>query len=710
MNIAGFVAAAEQYPPPTTADGARVVFSYGTAGFRTKGDVLASTVFRCGALAAARSHVTGRATGIVITASHNPEPDNGVKLVDCTGGMLPVAWEAHAEALANADGPDAVASVLERVVAAADPAENLHPPPPPGVAPHPAPPHVFLARDTRPTGPSLAAAAKAGAEAIGAVVTDCGLCTTPQLHWIVRASHRGDPHAEADYFARLAGGFAALVGNRTDDRARPSSDIHVDCANGVGASKLAALAAAAGDALPLRLRNVEGAPGSLNNRVGADHVQKEKSIPAEGGFETLPPGAKCVSVDGDADRLVYFTPGASGSALLFDGDKIAALVATHLADLLARCGDALAPPLRVGVVQTAYANGASTAYVAETLGLETACTPTGVKHLHPEAERFDVGVYFEANGHGTAVFSDDALCRVREAAAKTNARAKEGETNAADAAAAGRARRVDESHQPGGGRRAAGHPRRRSRASRQGMGPRAVERDVHGPSLQTSQGDGGGSIGDFHDGRGATSDDAGGVATRRGRRGGRRGTEGEGVREAERNGRRRAGVRGGRDGGDDGGAGTERREGGVRTRGRDGGEAVSILVPPKRSARENPTSGSRGDSCDIILFLVLGSVVSEFRSSVTARAGPEGKAFCTTRDRARRLRLNVRNTSVRLVERLRTVGGCARESRHLCGRVDPRILARVSEGGNNCGRTRGSRWCRSSPPPRTSRPASSTTS
>ena len=436
MNIAGFVAAAEQYPPPTTADGARVVFSYGTAGFRTKGDVLASTVFRCGALAAARSHVTGRATGIVITASHNPEPDNGVKLVDCTGGMLPVAWEAHAEALANADGPDAVASVLERVVAAADPAENLHPPPPPGVAPHPVPPHVFLARDTRPTGPSLAAAAKAGAEAIGAVVTDCGLCTTPQLHWIVRASYRGDPHAEADYFARLAGGFAALVGDRTDDRARPSSDIHVDCANGVGASKLAALAAAAGDALPLRLRNVEGAPGSLNNRVGADHVQKEKSIPAEGGFETLPPGAKCVSVDGDADRLVYFTPGASGSALLFDGDKIAALVATHLADLLARCGDALAPPLRVGVVQTAYANGASTAYVAETLGLETACTPTGVKHLHPEAERFDVGVYFEANGHGTAVFSDDALCRVREAAAKTNARAKEGETNAADAAAA----------------------------------------------------------------------------------------------------------------------------------------------------------------------------------------------------------------------------------------------------------------------------------
>ena len=48
----------------------------------------------------------------------------------------------------------------------------------------------------------------------------------------------------------------------------------------------------------------------------------------------------------------------------------------------------------------------------ESLGLETRCTPTGVKHLHPVAESFDVGVYFEANGHGTAVFSDEATAKV----------------------------------------------------------------------------------------------------------------------------------------------------------------------------------------------------------------------------------------------------------------------------------------------------------
>lgn len=33
------------------------------------------------------------------------------------------------------------------------------------------------------------------------------------------------------------------------------------------------------------------------------------------------------------------------------------------------------------------------------------CTKTGVKHLHHAAQEFDIGVYFEANGHGTVSIS-----------------------------------------------------------------------------------------------------------------------------------------------------------------------------------------------------------------------------------------------------------------------------------------------------------------
>ena len=117
MDIPAFLTAAEAYPPPANADGTQMRFSYGTAGFRTVGTTLRSTVFRCGALAAIRSRVTGRACGIVITASHNPEADNGVKLVDCTGGMLPTTWEADAEALANAPDAEAMRAVVQKLLA-----------------------------------------------------------------------------------------------------------------------------------------------------------------------------------------------------------------------------------------------------------------------------------------------------------------------------------------------------------------------------------------------------------------------------------------------------------------------------------------------------------------------------------------------------------------------------------------------------------------
>ena len=60
---------------------------------------------------------------------------------------------------------------------------------------------------------------------------------------------------------------------------------------------------------------------------------------------------------------------------------------------------------QVGIVQTAYANGASSEYIRRALpGCALEVAPTGVKHLHTAAERFDVGVYWEANGHGTVLF------------------------------------------------------------------------------------------------------------------------------------------------------------------------------------------------------------------------------------------------------------------------------------------------------------------
>lgn len=59
---------------------------------------------------------------------------------------------------------------------------------------------------------------------------------------------------------------------------------------------------------------------------------------------------------------------------------------------------------KVGAVQTAYANGASTYFLKNNLGLDVKIVPTGVKHLHAAAHHFDIGIYFEANGHGTLLY------------------------------------------------------------------------------------------------------------------------------------------------------------------------------------------------------------------------------------------------------------------------------------------------------------------
>jgi phosphoacetylglucosamine mutase len=46
---------------------------------------------------------TRQVVGLMITASHNPEEDNGVKLIDPDGGMLDLSWEERATVLVNSN-------------------------------------------------------------------------------------------------------------------------------------------------------------------------------------------------------------------------------------------------------------------------------------------------------------------------------------------------------------------------------------------------------------------------------------------------------------------------------------------------------------------------------------------------------------------------------------------------------------------------------
>ncbi|GAA5888442.1 hypothetical protein JCM3774_002831, partial [Rhodotorula dairenensis] len=140
--------------------------------------------------------------------------------------------------------------------------------------------------------------------------------------------------------------------------------VTVDCANGVGAPKLKEFVKVIGtDYLPVVVvRDNTTTAGQLNSQCGADFVKTGQRAPI--GVE-LVPWHRYASFDGDADRIVYYYADDRGTFHLLDGDKIATLAAGFILDLVRDAG--LADDVKVGVVQTAYANGASTKYLTDVL-------------------------------------------------------------------------------------------------------------------------------------------------------------------------------------------------------------------------------------------------------------------------------------------------------------------------------------------------------
>ncbi|KAF8584511.1 phosphoacetylglucosamine mutase [Ramaria rubella] len=371
-----------------------VQFTYGTAGFRTEASVLDSVLFRVGVLAALRSkRLEGKTIGVMVTASHNPEPDNGVKLVDPRGEMLETSWETLATTLSNAPTTsDFVQSVLDLVVL-----QKID-------LSYPA--RVIYARDTRPSGPSLVAALEDGLKAMGAEGRNEGVQTTPILHYLVRCVNtRATKEAygqdtEEGYYEKLSNAFIKLLPGK-----RSFKPLVVDCANGVGYFAVKNMIKYLGSTLELiPHNNAVETLGTLNNACGADYVKTSQRLPPTMS-SILQPGQRACSYDGDADRIIYYYLDERSQFHMLDGDKIAALVANFIVELVKAAG--LEGQLEVGVVQTAYANGSSTKYLSDRLPVQ--CVKTGVKNLHHAAERYSIGVYFEANGHGTVLFSPSAI-------------------------------------------------------------------------------------------------------------------------------------------------------------------------------------------------------------------------------------------------------------------------------------------------------------
>jgi phosphoacetylglucosamine mutase len=399
------------YPLPASR------FVYGTSGFRTAGELLPAPSFRVGFVTALRSIAhSGKAVGIMVTASHNAHHDNGLKIVDASASMLEMSWEPLATAAANAKTLEEFLALLDKIMSedCGSTAEHKKP-------------RVHIGCDTRATSDAIVTAVVHALKICGAVIINHGVLTTPQLHAMVfMDNHRSywpsiiapdsSPMVD-DYYNMINDAAGTLFGLCSTNSAKKR--IVVDCANGVGSVAMRELLARAPNVssrFEIILVNTSTENATiLNHQCGADHVQKSQTAPVAilqhvdenaAAFDGV--DASFYSLDGDADRLVAlaFSPADDKGlrkTVLLDGDRICILLAVLIREMCHKNGLPI-ETADIGVVQTAYANGASTAYVASALNLKTYCTATGVKYLHPVAEERDIGLYFEANGHGTVLF------------------------------------------------------------------------------------------------------------------------------------------------------------------------------------------------------------------------------------------------------------------------------------------------------------------
>ena len=71
----------------------------------------------------------------------------------------------------------------------------------------------------------------------------------------------------------------------------------------------------------------------------------------------------------------------------------------------------------VVAVSTPYCNGATIDFLKKH-NIDVKLTPTGIKNLHYEAQKYIVAVYFENNGHGTAHWPGDIVLKNGQILAK----------------------------------------------------------------------------------------------------------------------------------------------------------------------------------------------------------------------------------------------------------------------------------------------------
>jgi len=348
---------------------------YGTSGFRTHHSKIEEIAVQIGTAMALLTCYKRQSFGIMITASHNHHEDNGVKIMDHHGNMVSEEIEKYLENFVNnmykdhpsQSVPFRPATLVEDYDVQLLKEHQIQ---------------LVIGYDSRESSPNIAKLIEKGIlrSNLRFPVHILSHVTTPELHYI---------------FANQDVNYTTYLQQCSDKIQYPCV---VDCANGIGSKKLIEVK---NDCISL-INYSWTSTKLLNHECSSDFVCSNKKLPRESAKYFT--SSLRASLDGDADRIVFYFLQQNNLNIL-NGDYIAALVLTYLSKKLENQSE----KLTVGYIYTGYTNQGCVDYVKslqfpKNIELSCICTATGVKHLHHEAEKMDIGIYFEQNGHGNVMF------------------------------------------------------------------------------------------------------------------------------------------------------------------------------------------------------------------------------------------------------------------------------------------------------------------
>lgn len=363
---------------------------YGTAGYRLNTPDLNNVVCRASLIAYIRSATfAGKFIGLYITASHNPIEYNGIKFIDFSGNMLEENWENASDELVNCADQD-FNTIINKIFRQNSNFSDMN---------NSIRGNVIIGRDTRESGIQLTENIKEVLGAYRCNVFDYDLVTCPEMHFLIRKCNESNKMVEKSvYVDHLYNSYVKL-------RQMTGIDMGfgVDTANGVGTAKITEILTKDPEFTAEILNNSD--TGILNKECGADYVKVKKTAPKLKKTSY----SMCASFDGDVDRLILYTQ----ESKILDGDA----QCVFIAELLKREVEKEKLTPEIGIALSHYSNMGAINYLRNN-GFKVVLAQTGVKNFVKEARKYDVGIYFEPNGHGSVVFSKRFLEKI-EALEKT---------------------------------------------------------------------------------------------------------------------------------------------------------------------------------------------------------------------------------------------------------------------------------------------------